>query len=403
MNVPASRVRSRSGRTVVAHSKKHVHKELPGVPPLLWLAHVPERDRPDLRIFHSRRRNLGDCLLADRDHSIYLRSMTTDQVRQLGSHGPRVFPLGLGCMGMSDLYGPADEAESIATIHAAIDAGLTLLDTGDYYAAGHNELLIGRALRDRRGKAMLSVKFGALRGPDGSWLGMDTRPAAVRNSLGYSLKRLGVDCIDIYRPGRLDPNVPIEDTVGAIGELVKAGYVRAIGLSEVGPETIRRAHAVHPISDLQIEYSLISRGPESRIFPLLSELGIGVTAYGVLSRGLLSGSKPKSARDFRSYLPRFAGENLQRNERLAETLRQLAAEKGATASQLAIAWALAKGPSIVPLVGARTRTQLAESLGALRVTLTAADVARIETTLPPTSVAGTRYDEQQMRALDSER
>jgi aryl-alcohol dehydrogenase-like predicted oxidoreductase len=306
-------------------------------------------------------------------------------------------------MGMSDLYGPADESESIATIHAALDAGVTLLDTGDYYAAGHNELLIGRALRDRREKAVISVKFGALRGPDGSWIGMDTRPVAVKNFLGYSLRRLGVDCIDIYRPGRLDPNVPIEDTVGAMGELVKAGYVRAIGLSEVGPETIRRAQAVHPLSDLQIEYSLVSRSPEATIFPLLSELGIGVTAYGVLSRGLLSGSKPKSPRDFRAHLPRFSGENLQRNERLAETLRQLAAEKGATASQLAIAWVLMKGPSIVPLVGARTRTQLAESLGALQLTLTVADVERIEAALPPTAVAGTRYDEHQMRVLDSER
>ena len=329
--------------------------------------------------------------------------MISHQARQLGSSGPRVFPLGLGCMGMSDLYGPADESESIATLHAALDAGITLLDTGDYYAAGHNELLIGRALRERREKAVISVKFGALRGPDGSWLGMDTRPVAVKNFLSYSLKRLGVDYIDIFRPGRLDPNVPIEDTVGAIAELVKAGYVRAVGLSEVGPDTIRRAHAVHPISDLQIEYSLVSRSPEARILPLLAELGIGVTAYGVLSRGLLSGSKPNSARDFRAHLPRFSGENLQRNERLVETLRQLATEKGATASQLAIAWVLAKGPSIVPLVGARTRAQLAESLGALQVALSAQDVARIEATLPPTAVAGTRYDAYQMGVLDSER
>ena len=327
----------------------------------------------------------------------------TYQFRQLGSTGPRVFPLGLGCMGMSDMYGPADEAESIATIHAALDAGITLLDTGDYYAAGHNELLIGRALHDRRDTAILSVKFGALRGPDGSWVGIDTRPVAVKNFVGYSLKRLGVDHIDIYRPGRLDPNVPIEDTIGAIAELVKAGYIRAIGLSEVGPETIRRAHAVHPIADLQIEYSLISRSPETRIFPLLSELGIGVTAYGVLSRGLLSGSKPKSARDLRAHLPRFTDENLQRNERLVETLRQMATEKGATSSQLAIAWVLAKGSSLVPLIGARTRTQLAESLAALPMTLTSVDVDRIEAALPPTAVAGTRYDAHQMRVLDSER
>ena len=306
-------------------------------------------------------------------------------------------------MGMSDLYGPADEGESIATIHAALDAGITLLDTGDYYGAGHNELLIGRAMRDRREQAVLSVKFGALRGPDGSWIGMDTRPVAVRNFVAYSLRRLGVDHIDIYRPGRLDPNVPIEDTIGAIADLVKAGYVRAVGLSEVGPDTIRRAHAVHPIADLQIEYSLVSRGPESRIFPLLSELGIGVTAYGVLSRGLLSGSKPKSRGDFRAYLPRFTGDNLERNQHLVETLRQLATDKGATASQLAIAWVLAKAENVVALIGARTRTQLAESLGALQVALTRADVERIEAALPPSGVAGTRYDEHQMRVLDSER
>ena len=235
-------------------------------------------------------------MLAEERQARYLRGMSSQppQRRQLGAGGPVVFPLALGCMGMSDLYGPADEAESIATIHAALDAGITLLDTGDYYAAGHNELLIGRALRDRRDKALVSVKFGALRGPDGSWLGMDTRPTAVRNFLAYSLTRLGLDHVDIYRPGRLDASVPIEDTVGAIADLVKAGYVRAIGLSEVGPDTIRRAQAVHPISDLQIEYSLVSRDPETRIFPLLAELGIGVTAYGVLSRGLLSGSKPAS-------------------------------------------------------------------------------------------------------------
>jgi aryl-alcohol dehydrogenase-like predicted oxidoreductase len=306
-------------------------------------------------------------------------------------------------MGMSDLYGQADENESIATIHAALDAGVNLLDTGDYYGAGHNELLIGRALRDRRGKAVLSVKCGALRGPEGSWLGMDTRPAAVKNFLGYSLKRLGVDHVDIYRPGRLDPKVPIEDTVTALADLVKAGYVRALGLSEVGPDTIRRAHAVHTIADLQIEYSLVSRGPEARILPLLSALGIGMTAYGVLSRGLLSGSKPKSAGDFRGHLPRFSGENLEQNQRLVATLRRLAMEKGATASQLAIAWVLAKGSNIVPLIGARTRTQLAESLGALQVTLAPAEVERIEAALPPSAVAGTRYDEHQMRVLDSER
>jgi aryl-alcohol dehydrogenase-like predicted oxidoreductase len=306
-------------------------------------------------------------------------------------------------MGMSGMYGPSDERESIATIHAALDAGINLLDTGDYYGAGHNELLIGRALRDRRDKALISVKFGALRAPDGSWLGMDARPAAVRNFLSYTLTRLGVDHIDIYRPGRFDPAVPIEETVGAIADLVKAGYVRAIGLSEVGVETIRRAQAVHPIADLQIEYSLISRGPENTIFPVLAELGVGVTAYGVLSRGLLSGSRPTAPTDLRARLPRFTGQNRERNERLVEALQKLATEKRATASQLAIAWVLAKGANIVALIGARTRAQLTESLAALDLTLSRDDIARIEETVPASAVAGTRYDEHQMRILDSER
>ncbi len=307
-------------------------------------------------------------------------------------------------MGMSGMYGPADEAESIATIHAALDNGVTLLDTGDFYGAGHNEMLIGRALRDRRGQALLSVKFGALRAPDGKWGGVDARPVAVRNFLTYTLTRLGVDHVDIYRPARLDPAVPIEDTVGAIADLITAGHVRAIGLSEVGPETIRRARAVHPIADVQIEYSLISRAPEAQIFPLLTELGVGATAYGVLSRGLLSGSRPNAAAgDFRAHLPRFTGENREQNDRLVAELGRLAEERGVRPSQLAIAWVLARGKNIVPVVGARTRAQLAESLGALQVSLSPEDVARIETAVPPSAVAGTRYDEHQMRMLDSER
>ena len=332
-----------------------------------------------------------------------MTTRTQAQDRTLGTNGPTLFPLALGCMGMSDMYGPADEKESIATIHAALDAGVNLLDTGDYYARGHNELLIGRALQGRRDRALLSVKFGVLRSPDGAWLVPDSRPAAVKNFLAYSLTRLGVDHIDIYRPGRLDPAVPIEETVGAIGELIKAGYVRYIGLSEVGAETVRRAHAVHPISDLQIEYSLISRGPETRIFPVLSELGIGLTAYGVLSRGLLSGSRPAAKGDFRAYLPRFTGENRERNQRLIDTLQNLASDKRATASQLAIAWVLAKGDRIVPLIGARTRKQLEESLAALKVELSPSDIATIEEAIPPSAVAGTRYDEHQLRILDSER
>jgi aryl-alcohol dehydrogenase-like predicted oxidoreductase len=323
--------------------------------------------------------------------------------RELGATGLKVFPLALGCMGMSGMYGAADDNESIATIHAALDAGVTVLDTGDFYGAGHNEMLIGRALKGRRDQALLSVKFGALRSPEGGWGGFDARPVAVKNFAAYSLKRLGVDHIDIYRPSRLDPNVPIEDTIGAIGDLIRAGYVRYAGLSEVGADTIRRAHSVQPIADLQIEYAVISRGPERAIFPVLEELGIGVTTYGVLSRGLLSGSKPAGGGDIRAHFPRFIGENLRHNETIVEGLKQLAAEKGLTPAQLAIAWVLAKGRRIVPVIGARTRKQLAESFAALKAKLSAAELARLEETIPPLAIAGTRYDERQMRMLDSER
>jgi aryl-alcohol dehydrogenase-like predicted oxidoreductase len=325
------------------------------------------------------------------------------RVRSLGAAGPDVFPLALGCMGMSGMYGPADEAESIATIHAALDQGITLLDTGDFYGMGANELLIGKALRDRRGKALLSVKFGALRAPDGTWLGFDARPAAVKNFLAYSLGRLGVDHVDIYRPSRLDAAVPIEETVGAIADMVKAGHVRAIGLSEVGAETVRRAHATHPISDLQIEYSLISRGPEAKIFPVLAELGIGVTAYGLLSRGLLGGSKPAGKGDFRAWLPRFAPEHRAQNQRLVDAFLGLASARGVRPAALAIAWALAKGEHIVPVIGARTRTQLAEALAGVELKLAPDEVAAVEAAVPASAVAGTRYDPNQMRMLDSER
>jgi aryl-alcohol dehydrogenase-like predicted oxidoreductase len=326
----------------------------------------------------------------------------TVKTRQLGSGGRDIFPLALGCMGMSGMYGHADENESIATIHSALDAGITLIDTGDFYGMGHNEMLVGRALQGRRDKAMISVKFGSLRGPDGAWLGSDARPIAVKNFLAYSLSRLGVDYIDIYRPSRLDPAVPIEETVGAIAEMVKAGYVRYIGLSEVGPETIRRANAVHPICDLQIEYSLISRGPEADIFPVLNELGISVTAYGVLSRGLLSGSMPTGKGDFRAHLPRFTGENLNRNLKLVETLKTIAQEKGVNQTQLSIAWVLAKGNNIVPVIGARRRAQLEESLGSLSVQLSPEELARLEVAIPASAVAGSRYAEPHMKALDSE-
>jgi pyridoxine 4-dehydrogenase len=313
-------------------------------------------------------------------------------------------------MGMSDFYGPADEAESIATIQAALDAGITLLDTGDYYAAGHNELLIREALRGRpRDQAVISVKFGLMRGPDGSIVGNDLRPPAVKNFLAYTLRRLDTDFVDIYRPGRVFPDLPIEETIGAIAELVQAGYVRHIGLSEAGAETVRRAHAVHPICDLQIEYSLISRGIEAEILPTCRELGIGLTAYGVLSRGLLSGhwSKERAEtlgpRDFRASAPRFTGENLERNLALVEALRALAEEKGAAVAQLAIAWALSRGDDVVPLVGARRRDRLTEALGALELELTTDDLARIEDAIPADAVAGARYHAEQMATLDSER
>jgi aryl-alcohol dehydrogenase-like predicted oxidoreductase len=305
-------------------------------------------------------------------------------------------------MGMSGMYGASDDAESIATIQAALDAGVTMLDTGDFYGSGHNEMLIARAIAGRRDRVLLSVKFGALRAPDGGWGGFDARPVAIRNFAAYSLKRLKVEHLDIYRPARLDPQVPIEEVIGAIADLVKAGYVRYIGLSELGVATIRRAHAVHPICDLQIEYSLLSRGPESDIFPLLQQLGIGITAYGVLSRGLLSGSRPSEASDFRAHLPRFSGDNLQRNRALLAPLERIAAEKAVSVSQLAIAWVLAQSPSIVAMIGARKRSQLAESLAATQLALSATDLQRIGAAVPGSAVAGERYGEQQIRMLDSE-
>jgi aryl-alcohol dehydrogenase-like predicted oxidoreductase len=328
--------------------------------------------------------------------------------RTLGRNGPKVSALGLGCMGMSDMYGASDRSESIATVHAALDAGIILLDTGDFYGMGHNEMLLGEALAGRpRDGYLLSVKFGAQRGPDGAWLGYDTRPTAVKTALAYSLKRLRTDYIDIYRPARLDPNVPIEDTVGAIADLVKAGYVRRLGLSEMGAETIRRANAVLPVCDLQIEYSLISRGIEPAILPACRELGVGITAYGVLSRGLISGHWSKQrgtdARDFRSHAPRFQGENLEHNLALVEQLRAIAETRGVSVAQLAIAWVLSRGEDIVPLVGARTRTRLQEALGALEIVLSDDELAAIERAVPSDAAAGERYSAQGMASLDSER
>ena len=331
--------------------------------------------------------------------------------RQLGTDGPALFPLGLGCMGMSGMYGQHEEAESIRTIHAAINAGVTLFDTGDFYGMGHNEMLLGRAIRESgvpRDRLVISSKFGALRGPDGGWLGFDCSKNAAKNALACSLTRLGLEYLDIYRPARLDARVPIEDTVGSLKDTVKTGYLRAIGLSEMGPETIRKAHAVHPIRDLQIEYAVVTRSTaEGKVFPVLTELGIGVTAYGVLSRGLLAGSKvAQTQADYRSHLPRFLPANQEKNESVVATFAGLAREKDCTASQLAIAWVLAKQPAatgVVPLLGARTVAQLNEALGALEVQLTPEDVARIEQAVPADALAGSRYDALGMRMLDSEK
>jgi len=328
--------------------------------------------------------------------------------RKLGAAGPIVPAIGLGTMGMSDVYGPTDEAESIATVHAALDAGITLIDTGDFYGMGHNEMLLQRALKGRdREKFLLSVKFGAMRGLDGAFLGFDARPAAVKNFLNYSLRRLGTDYVDIYRPARLDPNVPIEETIGAIAELVKAGYVRHIGLSEVGSATLRRAQAVHPICDLQIEYSLISRGIEAEILPTCRALGIGITAYGVLARGLISGhwsvERSSTPGDFRTRNPRFAAGNLEHNLALVERLRAFAAEKRASVAQIAIAWVLARGEDIVPVVGARRRERLAEALGSIEHPLSPEDLGRLEEILPAGAAAGERYDRHGMAMLDSEK
>jgi aryl-alcohol dehydrogenase-like predicted oxidoreductase len=334
------------------------------------------------------------------------------QMRKLGNTGPDVSAIGLGAMGMSGMYGPSDRAESLATIHAALDAGINLIDTGDFYGMGHNEMLIGEALKGRRrDEVVLSVKFGAQRGPDQSWIGFDARPAALKTACAYSLQRLGVDHIDVYRPARLDPNVPIEDTIGAIAELVKAGYVRHIGLSEVGAATIRKAAAVHPIVDLQIEYSLISRGPEDEILGVTRELGIAITAYGVLSRGLIGGHMQGGIAttgvhgqgDFRGHSPRFQGENLQKNLALADALRAEAEKLGLSTAQAAIAWALAKGDDIVPVIGARTRQRLAETLGALDKPLRPEAVAALEAAVPKDAAAGERYPAPQMASLDSER
>jgi aryl-alcohol dehydrogenase-like predicted oxidoreductase len=323
------------------------------------------------------------------------------KMRKLGRSGVEVSALGLGCMGMSALYGPADEKESLATLHAALEAGINLLDTGDFYGMGHNESLIRQAIQGQRDRAFLCVKFGAQRAPDGRFVGVDCRPASLKNFLAYTLQRLGTDYVDLYQPARVDRSVPIEDTVGAIAEMVKAGYVRHIGLSEASAETVKRAVSVHPVAALQIEYSIITRDIEASVLPELRKLGVSVTAYGVLSRGLLAGKTSSFAKgDFRAHLPRFAGENLQVNLKIIEALKKIASDRGITVSQLCIAWALSRGEDIVPLIGARTRTQLKDALGALDISLTPEDLDRIEKTAPPNSAAGTRYGAEQMATLN---
>jgi aryl-alcohol dehydrogenase-like predicted oxidoreductase len=323
----------------------------------------------------------------------------------LGRGGPVVSRAGLGLMGMSGIYGQADDAESIATIHAAIDAGITLLDTGDFYGMGHNELLLRDALRGRgRDGVFIQVKFGGQRDPSGAFIGHDASPAAVKTSLAYTLTRLGTDHVDLYQPARLDHRVPIEDTVGAIAEMVQAGYVRYIGLSEMGADTIRRAHAVHPIAALQIEYSLMSRSIEARILPTVRELGISVTAYGILSRGLLSSGTARLAPDDpRRRFPRFRDENHARNLELLAALEAIAAERQVTAAQLAIAWVASRGQDVIPLIGTKRRDRLAEALQALDLALSPDELAAIEAAVPDGAVAGDRYDPSQLAILDSER
>lgn len=327
------------------------------------------------------------------------------ETRPLGKNGPVVSMIGLGCMGMSGLYGHADESESIRTIHAALEAGINLFDTGDFYGMGHNEMLLEKALRGRpREQFFLSVKFGGMRGPNGAFIGVDARPVAVKNFLAYTLRRLGTDTVDLYQPARIDPNVPVEDTVGAIAEMIRAGYVRYVGLSEAGSETIRRAYSVHPIAALQIEYGLVSRNVERDILPTLRQLGISLVAYGVFSRGLLTNRfRGHSQGDIRGHFPRFQGENLERNRLWISRLEEIAREMGLSVAQLAVTWILSKGKDVIPLIGTKHPAQLAEALAVLSRTLSADEIQRIEQAVPLGSVAGDRYAPEQMQTLDSER
>ena len=327
------------------------------------------------------------------------------QTIKLGTSGPEISRIGLGCMGMSDFYGPAEENESLATLHAAQEAGVTLYDSGDFYGMGHNELLLRDALKGQRDRVVLSVKFGALRSPEGAFLGYALRPNHIQTWIAYSLKRLGTDYIDIYRPARLDPEVPIEEVAGAVKDLIAKGYVRHLGLSEMSADTVLKAHAVTPVCDLQIEYSLISRGIEADTLPRPREAGIAITAYGVLSRGLISNTALQGSLNtgHRSAFPRLAGENLAHNLKLVEALAGIAEQRGATPAQLAIAWVLSRGEDIVPLIGARKRSHLVESLGAVNFRLSDSERAAIEIAIPPDAVQGTRYMAAQMAHLDSEK
>jgi aryl-alcohol dehydrogenase-like predicted oxidoreductase len=326
------------------------------------------------------------------------------KTRTIGAHGPSVFPVGLGCMGMSEFYGPANEAESIRVIHHAIDRGVTFLDTADMYGSGHNEELVGRAIADRRDRVVLATKFGVRRGDDGAFLGISGHPDYVRSACDASLRRLGVDTIDLYYQHRVDPDVPIEDTVGAMAQLVEAGKVRFLGLSEAGVDTIRRAHAEHPIAALQTEYSLWTRDPEDAHLDLTQELGIAFVAYSPLGRGFLTGQirsiDDLAPDDFRRVSPRFQGENFQKNLELVDAVHAMAQRKGCTAAQLALAWVLARWPHVLTIPGTRSRLRLDENAGAVALALSDADLEALDSVAPKGRAAGARYPEAAMQALN---